>query len=1225
MPNHSKRATIAPITMADIHNKSSTKNGAKGAAHASTGAAPDTARAAKSPVALAEEKVLEFWREKNVFQKSLDKPSPAGNYVFYDGPPFATGLPHYGHILVSTIKDAVPRYQTMRGKHVERRWGWDCHGLPIENIVEKDLKVSGKKEIEALGIDRFNEYARSKVLDYAHDWEKTIERIGRWVDYDGAYMTMNNSYIESVWWSLKTMWDKNLIYEGTKVLPYCPRCETPIANSEIAMDGSYKDITDISVYIKLELVDEPKTFLIAWTTTPWTLPGNTAAAVNAELDYVKVKMSDSASVGEYYIVGKDRTSIFKDTKFEVVEEMKGSALVGKKFKPPFDYFSDKKIPNRENGWQVYAAPYVSATTGSGIVHLAPAYGEEDMALAKEKNIPFIRHVGGDGKFTAEVTDFAGIKAKPKEDHQSGDVLIIKNLAARGLLFAKEKIIHSYPHCHRCETPLYYFALPSWFIKIQEVKKQILTLNEGINWVPDHLKHGRFGKSVEGAPDWNISRNRYWASPLPFWKCEKCDSAECVGSLDEIKKRASAKNKYFVMRHGEAEFNLTDVISASPADKNPLTEKGRHEVAVAVGKIKEAGIDMIYASDLQRTKETAEMVAKELGLSTDESAGQVIFAPEIRELNAGVYNGKTWDEYRSLFATYEDRYEKAPDGGETLLDVRDRMMKFVYDLEKKHAGKKILIISHGDPIFFLEHASKGLTKNELMRAFADKPGLLPTGSFEPLDFTPIPHNKNFELDFHRPYIDEIVFTCTCGGTMHRIPEVIDCWFESASMPFAQEHYPFEHKEKFEKNFPGDFVSEYIAQTRTWFYYMHAVSTILFGKAPFKNVVTTGNVLAEDGAKMSKSKGNFPNPAIIFDKYGVDALRFYLLGSPLMKSEDLNFSEKGVDEAYKKVILRLKNVVTFYETYKGEMKDGGAASVASSNTPSKNILDRWILERLNMVIAEVTTNMDAYEIDKCLASIDGFIEDLSVWFLRRSRERLKSENETERTEALSTFRTVLLELSKVMAPFTPFIAEEIYKTVTTNASGGMTAKESVHLEDWTTNIVGSVGGAELLSDMMETRRVVSLALEARAKAGIKVRQPLAKLVVKSAALQNKKEYTDLISDEVNVKEISFDAEIVDEVVLDTEITPALQEEGNFRELVRFVQELRKKTGLKAGELAALSVSVNEPGKQFIEKFDAQLKKSALLSSVSFEDHNTESGDAETNSIEIDGAKFTFKLNK
>jgi len=1161
--------------MADFHKQTPKKGAESGAAQT------------KSPVALSEEKVLQFWREKNIFKKTLEKPSPGGNFVFYDGPPFATGLPHYGHILISAIKDAVPRYQTMRGKHVERRWGWDCHGLPIENIVEKDLKVSGKKEIEELGIDRFNEYARSKVLDYADHWRDTIERIGRWVDYDGAYMTMNNSFIESVWWSLKGIWDKKLIYEGTKVLPYCPRCETPISNSEIAMDNSYKDITDISVYVKLAVENEPRTYLLVWTTTPWTLPGNTAAAVNPELDYVIGKMGD-----DYYIVGKEKIGIFKE-KFEVVEEIKGSALVGKKYKPPFDYFTGTTLPNgqpntlqnKENGWKVYAAPYVTAQTGSGIVHLAPAYGEEDMALAREHNIPFVRHVGHDGKFTADVTDFAGQKAKPKEDHQSGDVLIIKNLAARDLLFAKEKITHSYPHCYRCETPLYYFALPAWFVKISEVKKRLIALNEDISWSPAHLKHGRFGKSVEAAPDWNISRNRYWASPLPFWTCQKCGQTDCVGSLEEITKRSPAKNKYFVMRHGEAEFNLIDKISYSPNDNNHVTEKGKAEAVAAAAKIKEmvggsgvgAGdIDFIYASDLVRTLETAEIVAKELGLSAD----KIFYSPEIRELNAGVYGGKTWDEYRAAYPSVAARFDAdtVAEGSETLLDVRDRAVKFVYDLEKKHVGKKILIISHGDTIFFMQKGVKGLSKSDLITAFANKPGMIGTGVVEALDFAPIPHNKNFELDLHRPYVDDIVFKCKCGGEMRRIPEVIDCWFESGSMPFAQNHYPFENREKFEKNFPGDFVAEYIAQTRTWFYYMHAVSTILF------------------------------------DKYGVDALRFYLLGSPLLKSEDLNFSEKGVDEVYKKIILRLKNVVTFYETYAAEdasFKEPIKTMVTPP--PSKNILDRWIVERINIVVAEVTTSMEAYKLDQALAHIDSFIDDLSVWYLRRSRERLKDENPDVRDEALKTFRAILFRLSKIMAPFTPFIAEEIYRSVNGE-------KESVHLEDWPTAWVTPVEDMELISDMLETRRVVSLALEARAKAGIKVRQPLAKLVVKSTMLQNKNECTALIADETNIKEISFDADLADEVALDTEISPMLREEGNLRELIRFIQELRKKTGLKPGELAVLEYEADSDGKEFITRFESEIKKVALLSAISLSKVDNKEG-----KVEIDNAKFEFVLRK
>lgn len=1148
----------------------------------------------KSATAQAEERVLQFWREQNIFEKSLKKESPAGNYVFYDGPPFATGLPHYGHILISTIKDAVPRYQTMRGHHVERRWGWDCHGLPIENIVEKDLKVNGRKEIEALGVDTFNEYARSKVLQYAHEWKHTIERIGRWVDYDGAYMTMDNTFIESVWWAIKQIWDKKLIYEGTKVLLYCPRCETPISNAEVAMDNSYKDITDISVYVKLAIENEPNHYLIVWTTTPWTLPGNTGVAVNEDLDYVIAKVKD-----EYFIVAKNKTSIFKE-EFEIVEEIKGKDLVGKKYKPPFDYFLNKNFPEgngkKENAWKVFAADYVTADTGSGIVHLAPAYGEEDMDLAKKNEIPFIRHVGPDGKFIADVADFAGLKAKPKEDHQSSDILIIKNLAARNLLFGKEKIVHSYPHCHRCETPLLYFALPSWFIKIQDVKKNILKLNEKIHWIPEHLKHGRFQNSVEAAPDWNISRNRYWASPLPFWRCEGCEKTECFGSLEEITARAPAVNQYVIMRHGESQHNLTDAVSCKPDPKNTLTEKGREQVLASAKDLKKEKIDIIYSSDLERAKETARLVAQEIGVAPE----NIFSSSEITELNAGVYNGKTWKEYRDSFATPESRFTTAPEGGETLFDLNRRSMQFIYDLEKKHYGKKILIVSHGDALFFMETGSAGMAKGQVVKEFPLKTKL-GTAEWRDLKFTPIPHTKDFELDFHRPYIDEVTFICKCGSRMRRVTEVIDGWFESGAMPFAQNHYPFENKKNFEGSHPADFVAEYIAQTRTWFYYMHTVSTILFGEVPFKNVLTTGTVLAEDGTKMSKSKGNFPDPALIFDKYGVDSLRFYLMSSPLMKSEDLNFLEKGVDEVHKKIILRLKNVVSFYETYK---KEGAVRA------ESKNILDRWIMERLNVVIAEVTTAMEAYELNKALSSVDGFIEDVSVWYLRRSRERLKSDNETERNEAVSTFQTILLELSKIVAPFTPFVAEEVYKAV-----GG--EKESVHLDNWPSTMVTSVDNVMLLSDMVETRRVVSLALEARAKAGIKVRQPLSKLFVKSLSLQNKKECIELILDEINVKEIVFDSEIVTEVVLDTDITDTLREEGNFREFSRFIQDMRKKTALKPGELAALTLSTNSEGESFTKKYEDQLKKVAHISNVSF-------GDVEGEEIKVEGLTFKVKLS-
>ena len=1177
-----------------------------------------SAPAGKSEIALAEERILDFWREQNIFQKSLDKESPGGSRVFYDGPPFATGLPHYGHILVSTIKDAVPRYWTMQGFHVERRWGWDCHGLPIENIVEKDLKVSGRREIEALGVDKFNEYARSKVLGYVGEWRKTVERMGRWVDFDGSYKTMDNSFIESVWWALKELWDKKFIYEGTKVLPYCPRCETPIANSEIAMDNSYKDITDISVYVKLELVDEPGTFLIAWTTTPWTLPGNTGAAVNPDVDYVKAKKD-----GAFYIVAKEKIGVLKDGA-EIVAEFKGRELIGKSYKPLFKFFAAKNFPNKENIYKVWGASYVTTEAGTGIVHLAPGYGEEDMVLANENKIPFVLHVGSDGKFSADLAEplsiggsdtvvLAGLSAKPKPTsadpqlHQSSDILIIKYLAHAGLLFAKEKIVHSYPHCHRCDTPLYYFALRAWFIRIQDLKSQTIALNEKINWVPAHLKHGRFGKGIEGAPDWNISRNRYWASPLPFWHCEQCGKTECLGSLEEIKARQPAKNKFFIMRHGEAEQNLTGNVSSAPDAPNHLTPNGREQVKAAAKKLAEEKIDMIVASDLVRTRETAEMIAEILGLPAE----AVVFDPRLREIKAGVLEGKTWGEYHDFFPSRADRFHTAPSDGETILDLQNRVMSTLFELENNFSGKNILLVSHGSPLWVMGLVGQGKSQSEIVKYFIDRENDndMGLGEFKSIPFIPFPHNKDFALDLHRPFIDEIIFSCSCGGRMKRIPEVIDGWFESGAMPFAAHHYPFENREKFEINFPAKFIVEYIAQTRTWFYYTHTLSSLLFNEIAFENVIAHGTVLAEDGQKMSKSKGNFPDPNILFDKYGVDALRFYMLSSPLMKSEDLNFAEKGVDETYKKIILRLKNVTSFFELYKDLIKPEVANSPAS-----KNILDRWIISRLNQLIFRVTDAMEAYEIDRAMYSIDDFLEDLSVWYVRRSRERLKSDDEADGVATVRTLQFALLEFSKIIAPFMPFIAESTYGKV-----GG--ALESVHLDSWPR--AGDIDET-LVSDMAEVRKIVGFGLEARARAGIKVRQPLGKIVVKVAkenTLKDKQELIQLIADELNVKSVEFDPQIEATVELDTEITADLKDEGNLRDLLRAVQNLRKESGLKAGEPANMTVFADDRGRKFVETNQIAISKAATISEIKFED-GTQTGGEE---ILIDDMKFVIQLGK
>lgn len=1125
----------------------------------------------KSQVALDEEKVLSFWNTHNTFQKSLDKKSPEGEYVFYDGPPFATGLPHHGHILASVIKDAVPRFWTMRGYHVERLWGWDTHGLPIENIVEKKLGISGRDEIEKIGVKEFNRVAREQVLEYVSEWKKTVDRIGRWVNFDTSYKTMDNSYIESVWWALSEVNKKGLLYEGFKVLPYCARCETPISNSEIAMDNSYKDISDLSVTVKLELVDEPGTYLLVWTTTPWTLPANSAAAVNVDIDYVKIKVTDSETNVGMFILAKERLDIVKGD-YEVVAEMKGADLVGKAYKPLFDYFAHADVSNKENGWKVYPAEYVTTEAGTGIVHLAPAYGEEDMELAKANKIPFFLHVQSDGTFAPEVTDFAGLPIKPKDnldtgiDHMQTDIEIIKWLAHNGKLFGKEKIRHSYPHCHRCETPLYYSALSSWFINIQEVKDKLLKNNKHINWVPGHLKEGRFHKSMEGAPDWNISRNRYWASPLPFWKSEDGD-LEVIASIEDIKEKTRSTNTYTLVRHGQSQSNVLGTISSLKENGDHLTEQGKGEVEDAVHAVKKRDIDLIIASPFVRTTETALIIKEKLGLSDD----QIVFDDRLGEIGARSANGKTWKEYKAqLHPETHGYFTEAPDGNETYYDVKVRVGEFLYDIDTKYQGKNILIVAHGLVLTMLHAAAEALTFEQTVQAYAGYKHSYTNAQVGELDFAWVPHNDKFEMDLHRPYIDEFTFEKD-GKTYKRIPEVIDCWFESGSMPFAQKHYPFQNEKEFKKNFPAQFVAEYIAQTRTWFYYTHALSTILFGSHPFENVVTTGNVLAEDGSKMSKSKGNYPDPWLVFNKYGVDAERLYILSAPVMKAEDLFFSEKGIDEAYKKIIVRLKNVVSFYEMYRGS--EGESEIVRPK---SKNILDTWMMARIDEVHREVTDAMEAYELDRACRPLVGLIDDLSTWYLRRSRDRFKGDDATDKASALQTVRFVVFETAKLLAPFAPFVAEEVYQKIT--GTYFENPDKSVHLESWSKK---EKPDTDVLETMETVRDVVSLALEARDQAGMKVRQPLASVTLKTKVKALKDEAVqEIIKDEVNVKAILFDEQAPEEVTLDTTLTPELVQEGAARELIRHIQSMRKNNKFIPQDRIAITLETNDAGKEIVD---------------------------------------------
>jgi isoleucyl-tRNA synthetase len=1258
----------------------------------------------KSQTALKEEETLKFWNDIEAFKKTVEIPHEGGvkgEFIFFDGPPFATGTPHYGHLLASAIKDAVPRYQTMKGLKVLRRWGWDCHGLPIENIVEKDLGISGKKQIEEMGLEKFNEHARSKVLTYVDEWKKTIERFARWTEFDGSYKTMDNSYIESVWWGLKKLHSEDKIYESVKVLMYCPRCETPLSNAEVAMDNSYKDITDISVYVKFKLINDvsvipdlvrnpvrenqnsnldarldsrlrgndntseddntgarldsglrrndntsgndnageggntgANTYILAWTTTPWTLPGNVALAINPDLDYVEV---EGEVPGNTYIVASTLVEKVFKTNFKILRTFKGSELIGKSYEPIFDYYKNIELKNKENGWKIYAGDFVTTTDGTGIVHIAPAFGEDDLRLAKANNLPIIHHVDGTGKFKPEIIDFAGQLVKPadtKEEpnkHQSADIEIIKYLAHNGKLFEKEKLIHSYPHCYRCETPLYYYAIPAWFINVQSSKEKFLKLNEKVNWIPSHLKEGRFKNVMENAPDWNISRNRFWATPLPIWKGTETKELEVLGSLDDIKERTKSTNKYFVMRHGEGEQNVLNILSSKVDNPHHLTEKGKEQTLATAEKLKDKKITKIIASPFVRTKETAEIVAETFGIPAEE----IVYDVRLGEIDLGDFNMKAFESYGAFYSSFEEMLEKPVPGGESHNDLRKRVGQFLYEIDKKYSDENILLVTHESPAWALCSVAIGADKIKAEEMWKEKREFITTAEYKEFDFAPIPHNALYELDFHRPYIDAITYPAPSGqGMMKRIPEVLDCWFESSSMPYASQHYPFENQDFFKTHFPADFIAEYIAQTRTWFYYTHAISAMLFDNIAFKNVITTGTVLAEGGQKMSKSKNNYPDPALMFDKYGVDAVRFYMLSSPLMRSEDLNFAEREVDEIHKKIILRMRNVLSFYEMYKSPASvipdlvrnpvshsnsisdsfgldsglrrnnNAGEGGIPMKNN-SSNVLDRWIIERLRELCDAVTKAMDAYEIDQALKPVLPFVEDLSTWYLRRSRDRMKEDGE-DKDLACATLRYVLFRFAQITAPFMPFIAEEIYRGVRGNED-----EESVHFTVWpnesesfSEKIKGIFVKNKIIEDMEKVRNIVSLALEARSKALIKVKQPLLTLTLKGdEEIVLNDEYASLIRDEVNVKNIVSDITIEPILVLDTNITPELKEEGEYRELLRAIQDLRKRKGLTPKDKPKLIIVCDDATKVFIEKYKNQLEKSASLFSVSFEGEDGE----------------------
>ena len=892
-----------------------------------------------------EKEIIEFWKKDNTFEKSLKKTEKGKPYIFYDGPPFATGLPHYGHLLASTLKDVFPRFFTMKGRYVKRNWGWDCHGLPIENIAEKELKINSKDEIEKMGVKKFNDFCRSKVSTYTDEWKYYIDRIGRWVDFEDGYKTMDTNYIESVWWAFKQLYEKKYLYEGEKILMYCPRCSTPLAKSEISMDNSYKMVKDITVTVKLKLVDEDA-YALAWTTTPWTLPSNLALAVNPKLIYAYVKDKDD---GNTYVLAKNLIPNFYKSKDEytITKEVKGKEFEGKKYEPLYPYFK-----NNPNSFQFILGDFVTAEDGTGIVHTAPAFGEEDNIVCRKYKIPMVQPVDENGKFTKEVKEYEG-----QFIHDTNEQIVI-DLKKSGQAIMSRKMEHEYPFCYRCDTKLMYRALPAWFVDIQKIKEKLLKLNMDINWFPKHLKEGRMQHNISTAPDWNITRNRYWATAIPIWKSES-GKVKVIGSIEELKQ------------------------------------------------------------------------------------------------------------------------------------------------------------------------------------FAKK---LPK-----------------EINLHKDCLDKVKLEID-GEEYTRIPEVLDCWFESGSMTFAQFHYPFENKEYFDKHFPAQFVVEYIGQTRAWFYYMMALSAILFDKIPFENVLTTGTILAEDGQKMSKSKKNYTNPLEIVDKFGADTLRFYMLASPVMNAENFNFTEKGLEETYKKITILLYNVSNFYQDYQQEND--------KKYKKSNNIMDKWIISLTEELNANVEKNLQEYNTVKACASMKKYIEDLSTWYIRNSRDRFNNDDESAR----KTLRYVLEKITKTMAPIIPFVTEKIYQD--------MNGKDkSVHLEDYpkaNTKLIDK----KLEQQMQVTREIVSIALRERDKAQIGIKWPLANVEIK-APIEPLEELNTIIKEETNIKKLTYKKADQIGVTLDTKITPELEAEGFAREISRKIQAARKKAELIKTDSIELEISSD-----FNDKLESQL---------------------------------------
>jgi isoleucyl-tRNA synthetase len=904
-----------------------------------------------------EEEVLAGWVEKHIFERSVSQRDGAEEYVFYDGPPFATGLPHFGHFVPSTIKDIIPRYMTMKGKKVERRFGWDCHGLPVENLIEKELGLNSKTDIEKYGVAAFNDACKASVLRYTDEWRTVITRLGRWVDFDHDYKTMDNDYMESIWWVVKSLWEKGLLYEGYYILPYCPRCSTVLSNHELNL-GGYQNVHDPAITVRFQvksivkgsgaaadsavagLLTNPEvpTYILAWTTTPWTLPSNLALTLGPDIDYVIIQDNHDEA---RYLLAEARLSAYYKTPddYTVLLRATGAHLIGIEYEPLFPYFKDAA---EQNAFCTYPGDFVTTDDGTGVVHTAPGFGEDDQRVLKGTGIPVICPVDAECRFTDEVPDYAGLFVK------DADKPIMERLKNEGKLVKRDQILHAYPHCWRCGSPLIYRAVASWFVNVTKIKQDMLDANYQIHWVPEHIKAGRFGKWLEGARDWAISRNRYWGNPLPIWRCAECGKVLCMGSRAELKE----------------------------------------------------------------------------------------------------YSGQ-----------------------------------------------------------------------------------------EP-------------QDLHKQFVDAITFPCGCGGMMRRVPEVLDCWFESGAMPYAQNHYPFENKSFFEKHFPADFINEGLDQTRGWFYTLTVLAAALFRKPAFRNCIVSGLVLAADGKKMSKSLNNYSDPMEVVNTFGADALRLFLIHSAVVKADDLRFSDEGVKDVMKSILLPLWNAYSFFVTY----ANIDEVSPQSAPVNPSNPLDKWILSTVETMVAQVSAALDAYDLSRAVDPIVDFIDLLNNWYIRRSRRRFwRSENDSDKLEGYGTLYDVLKTLITVAAPFMPFMTDAIWSNLRSDDD-----PDSIHLASYP-RPREERRDERLEYKMTVTKHAVSMGRALRSTHNVKVRQPLKTVELVTRDGEEKKvllEMEDIIREELNVKQVIFQDN--EEDLVEYEV------KANFRVLGK---ELGKDMKAAAERIAAL----------------------------------------------------------